>query len=158
MIKVLNVLTEKTPYLYDALESYPNALPARLSAEGFGRNRTVCLVMPRYDCTLKDYVQSTSLAERESTLLLSQLLEGVAHLVDNNEAHRDLKSNNVLLKLKSKSSPQLVITDFGCCLADESLDLQLPFESYHVDRGGNSALMAPEVWKTSYTRIPAFYI
>lgn len=39
----------------------------------------------------------------------------------------------------------MVITDFGCCLADERLGLKLPFPSWYVDRGGNTCLMAPEV-------------
>ena len=38
-----------------------------------------------------------------------------------------------------------MITDFGCCLADERVGLQLPFTSWYVDRGGNGCLMAPEV-------------
>lgn len=41
--------------------------------------------------------------------------------------------------------PWLVITDFGCCLADERIGLRLPFTSCYVDRGGNGCLMAPEV-------------
>lgn len=41
--------------------------------------------------------------------------------------------------------PWLVIADFGCCLADEHVGLQLPFTSWYVDRGGNGCLMAPEV-------------
>ena len=38
-----------------------------------------------------------------------------------------------------------MISDFGCCLADECVGLQLPFPSWYVDLGGNSSLMAPEV-------------
>ncbi len=101
--------------------------------------------MPKYDCTLRDYVENGSPSERGSALLLAQLLEGVAHLVDHKEAHRDLKSDNILLALNENNSPKLVITDFGCCLADRNLELKLPLESPHVDRGGNSAMMAPEV-------------
>ena len=41
--------------------------------------------------------------------------------------------------------PWLVITDFGCCLADANVGLRLPFTSPYVDRGGNGCLMAPEV-------------
>lgn len=40
---------------------------------------------------------------------------------------------------------RIVLTDFGCCLADKSVGLQLPFRSYDTERGGNAALMAPEV-------------
>lgn len=43
------------------------------------------------------------------------------------------------------SCPWLVISDFGCCLADERIGLQLPFTSWYVDLGGNGSLMAPEV-------------
>lgn len=38
-----------------------------------------------------------------------------------------------------------MITDFGCCLADKSLGLYLPYNSYDIDKGGNAALMAPEI-------------
>lgn len=60
-------------------------------------------------------------------------------------AHRDLKSDNLLLDLTEPDVPVLVITDFGCCLADKTHGLFLPFTSYDTDRGGNSALMAPEI-------------
>lgn len=40
--------------------------------------------------------------------------------------------------------PRLVITDFGCCLA-ENFGLKLPFNTWWVNRGGNGCLMAPEV-------------
>ena len=45
----------------------------------------------------------------------------------------------------SDGCPWLVIADFGCCLADDRVGLQLPFTSWYVDRGGNGCLMAPEV-------------
>lgn len=41
--------------------------------------------------------------------------------------------------------PSLVITDFGCCLADKRYGLYLPYNTHDVDKGGNAALMAPEV-------------
>ena len=143
VIKVLDVLVEDTPCPYDAAKSYPMALPKRMN--GAGRNKTLCLVMPKYSTTLRRYVAEGTQSEREKTLLLAQLLEGVAHLVDHDEAHRDLKSDNLLLDTTFNGTPKLVITDFGCCLCDKRLRLKLPFESDHVDRGGNSALMAPEV-------------
>lgn len=143
VIKVLDVLVEDTPCPYDATKSYPIALPKRMN--GAGRNKTLCLVMPKYSTTLRRYVDEGFRFEREKSLLFAQLLEGVAHLVDNDESHRDLKSDNLLIDTTAEGSPKLVITDFGCCLGDKRLRLKLPFESDHVDRGGNSALMAPEV-------------
>lgn len=60
---------------------------------------------------------------------------------------RDLKSDNILLDLSEESDncPSLVVTDFGCCLADKSHGLYLPFNTHDIDKGGNVALMAPEV-------------
>lgn len=37
------------------------------------------------------------------------------------------------------------MSDFGCALADKKTGLVVPFRSYDTDRGGNAALMAPEV-------------
>lgn len=60
---------------------------------------------------------------------------------------RDLKSDNILLDLSEKSDncPSLVVTDFGCCLADKNHGLYLPYNTHDIDKGGNVALMAPEV-------------
>jgi serine/threonine protein kinase len=71
---------------------------------------------------------------------------GVAHLGRNVIAHRDLKADNLLLDLSGGSDfPLLVITDFGCCLTDEGRGLRLPYSTSHISKGGNVALMAPEV-------------
>jgi PTEN induced putative kinase 1 len=61
--------------------------------------------------------------------------------------NRDLKSDNILLDISEESDncPTLVITDFGCCLADKNLGLYLPYNSHDIDKGGNAALMAPEI-------------
>lgn len=60
--------------------------------------------------------------------------------------YRDLKNDNILLDLsESDACPSLVITDFGCCLADSSLGLSMPYRTIDTDKGGNVALMAPEV-------------
>jgi serine/threonine protein kinase len=81
-------------------------------------------------------------------------------MVENEIAHRDLKSDNILIdramsydimgQEDTASSnyhfPHLVISDFGCCLADSKVGLKLPFTSFETDRGGNVALMAPEVY------------
>lgn len=56
-----------------------------------------------------------------------------------------LNPNSGSSVLFTAGCPWLVITDFGCCLADENIGLRLPFTSFYVDRGGNGCLMAPEV-------------
>lgn len=61
-------------------------------------------------------------------------------------AFRDLKTDNILVDLsEGEETPKIVLTDFGCCLADKSNGLQLPFRSIDTERGGNAALMSPEV-------------
>ena len=57
--------------------------------------------------------------------------------------YRDLKADNFLVK--QVSYPHIVITDFGLCLASKDAPLQLRYESYDVEIGGNVALLAPEL-------------
>lgn len=141
------VFTDRFPAIPGSLRMYPDALPARINPQGSGRNMSLFLVMKRYDMTLKHYLQNHDVGRRESILLLAQLLEGAAHMNAYSIAHRDLKSDNILLDLSEDGDncPSLVITDFGCCLADKSHGLYLPYSSHDIDKGGNAALMAPEV-------------
>ncbi|XP_028920714.1 serine/threonine-protein kinase PINK1, mitochondrial [Ornithorhynchus anatinus] len=145
VIRVLRAFTSAVPLLPGALADYPDVLPPRLHPSGLGHARTLFLVMKNYPCTLRQYLQASTPNPRLSTLMILQLLEGVDHLVQQGIAHRDLKSDNILVEFDSAGCPRLVITDFGCCLADENVGLQLPFTSWYVDRGGNGCLMAPEV-------------
>ncbi|XP_030624833.1 serine/threonine-protein kinase PINK1, mitochondrial [Chanos chanos] len=143
VIKVYRAFTAEVPLLPGAQEEYPDVLPARLNPTGMGNNRTLFLVMKNYPCTLRQYLQVHEPSWREGSLMVLQLLEGVDHLCKQGIAHRDLKSDNVLLEFDSVGCPRLVITDFGCCLAEKNL--KLPFNSRWVNRGGNACLMAPEV-------------
>lgn len=143
---VLHAFADNIPCLPDALTSYPAALP--FNNGGFARNRTMFFVMPRYSRTVQEYIASSGVLDpRVSTLLLLQLLEGIAHLVRYGVAHRDLKTDNLLLDESTDSGicPRLVIADFGCCLADKEWGLVLPFYTAEIDRGGNCNLMAPEI-------------
>lgn len=38
-----------------------------------------------------------------------------------------------------------MLSDFGCSLADKDHGLELPYTSHDLDKGGNTALMAPEI-------------
>lgn len=98
----------------------------------------------RYSHTLREYLSERNLSLRSSLLLFAQLLEGVVHMVQHGIAHRDLKSDNVLIEERGPNSAHLVISDFGCCLAEGS-GLKMPYLSDDMFRGGNRALMAPEV-------------
>ncbi|XP_037684239.1 serine/threonine-protein kinase PINK1, mitochondrial [Choloepus didactylus] len=145
IIRVFRAFTSSVPLLPGALVDYPDVLPPCLHPAGLGHGRTLFLVMKNYPCTLRQYLHVKTPSPRLATMMTLQLLEGVDHLVQQGIAHRDLKSDNILVELDAGGCPWLVITDFGCCLADESIGLQLPFTSWYVDRGGNGCLMAPEV-------------
>uniref|UniRef100_A0A3Q2P2W0 Serine/threonine-protein kinase PINK1, mitochondrial n=1 Tax=Fundulus heteroclitus TaxID=8078 RepID=A0A3Q2P2W0_FUNHE len=145
VIRVHRAFTADVPLLPGAQEEYPDVLPARLNPAGLGNNRTLFLVMKNYPCTLRQYLQVSAPGRRQGSLMVLQLLEGVDHLCRQGVAHRDLKSDNILLEFDPDGCPRLVITDFGCCLAQNDCGLQLPFNSMWVSRGGNASLMAPEV-------------
>ncbi|KAF7994698.1 hypothetical protein HCN44_004170 [Aphidius gifuensis] len=142
------VFADRVPMLPGSTKIYPDALPSRLNPEGSGRNMSLFLLMKRYDLTLKEYLNNHTINIRESILLFAQLLEGIAHMNTNGIAHRDLKTDNILLDTTDDTDncPSLSITDFGCCLADKNHGLYLPYNSHDVDKGGNAALMAPEVF------------
>ncbi|XP_076652857.1 PTEN-induced putative kinase 1 [Halictus rubicundus] len=147
IVAVYYAFADRVPALPGSFRMYPDALPARINPQGSGRNMSLFLLMKRYDITLKQYLADRNMNTRESILLLAQLLEGVAHMNAHGIAHRDLKSDNILLDLSEETDncPSLVITDFGCCLADKSHGLYLPYNTHDIDKGGNAALMAPEV-------------
>ena len=140
IVDILGVFVDQTPQLEGAHQLYPDALPIRLG--GFGRNMTLFIVEKRYDLTLKQYLSDNKMTTNTSTALLTQLLEAISFLVKRNISHRDLKTDNILLTVSHNSDiPWLVVTDFGSCLTS----LWLSFSSEEVCRGGNRALMAPEV-------------
>ncbi|GCC29061.1 hypothetical protein chiPu_0007498 [Chiloscyllium punctatum] len=145
IIQIVRAFVDNVPLLPGAWLEYPDVLPTRLNPHGLGHSRTLFLVMKSYPCTLQQYLQVCIPNKQCATVMILQLLEGVDHLVQHGIAHRDLKSDNILVEFDSGGCPRLVITDFGCCLAEESLGLKLPFTSNEVNRGGNICLMAPEI-------------
>ncbi|EDL13262.1 PTEN induced putative kinase 1, isoform CRA_c [Mus musculus] len=145
IIRVFRAFTSSVPLLPGALADYPDMLPPHYYPEGLGHGRTLFLVMKNYPCTLRQYLEEQTPSSRLATMMTLQLLEGVDHLVQQGIAHRDLKSDNILVEWDSDGCPWLVISDFGCCLADQHVGLRLPFNSSSVERGGNGSLMAPEV-------------
>ncbi|KAI4465831.1 serine/threonine protein kinase [Holotrichia oblita] len=145
IVAMFSVFTDYIPELKEAKGLYPAALPQRLYSEGEGRNMSLFLLMKRYNCSLQEYLAQDEVPGRTSILLLAQLLEGIAHLTAHGVAHRDLKSDNLLLDTTEESAPILVISDFGCCSADRSHGLHLPYTTFDMDKGGNAALMAPEI-------------
>lgn len=137
---------DQIPDLSRGSDLYPNALPARLNpTSGYGRNMSLFLLMKRYNSNLREYLDENELDMRSRVIIFAQLLESISHINSNGVAHRDLKSDNILIDSISDSLPILVLSDFGCCLADKKHGLRLPFTSYEIDKGGNVNLMAPEI-------------
>ncbi|XP_052280759.1 serine/threonine-protein kinase Pink1, mitochondrial-like [Dreissena polymorpha] len=136
IVTMWGLFVDQVPNLPDNVLNYPAALPQRIHAEGIGKNMTLFLVMKKYPTTLKDYLSVVNLTLRERLVLLTQLLEGVAHMGAHGITHRDMKCDNILLDID---------TGFGCCLADNTYGLVLPYTIDLIDRGGNTAVMAPEI-------------
>ncbi|CAG9767740.1 unnamed protein product [Ceutorhynchus assimilis] len=146
IVKILSVFTDFVPELEQCREMYPAALPKRIDPEGEGRNMSLFILMNRYQQNLHEFLNAPNqLTSRTSILILTQLLEAVVHMVAHNIAHRDLKSDNILLDSTNIENPLAVVSDFGCCLAEKSLDLTVPYTSFDIEKGGNTALMAPEI-------------
>ncbi|XP_033104660.1 serine/threonine-protein kinase pink-1, mitochondrial-like [Anneissia japonica] len=153
-LKHPNIVTLYTAFVDDEFpqldyihKHHPACLPSDLNPGcGLGRNMTLFVAMKRYDMNLKQYLHRFGgQSERVAMVMLAQLLEGVTYLVSQGIAHRDLKSDNILVEIHESGPCKLIITDFGCCLVQNDRSLYLPYTSSYVDRGGNSALMAPEI-------------
>lgn len=144
IIKLHTHFVGSTPVNEELLLTCPAAIP-RMHG-GHARNKTLFLVMPKYTCSLQVFLQSNRnrLSHEVRVLLFSQLLEAVAHLERSGVVHRDIKSDNILVNVKDGfDCPQLVLTDFGDCLYNNNM--MLSYESEYVHKGGNAALMAPEI-------------
>lgn len=145
IVDMQGIFVDHVPKIDNDEHRYPAALPTRLNPEnGLGRNKTLFLVMKKYDMTLKSFVSQTDVNLNTRCSLVAQLMEGIAHMTEHGVAHRDLKSDNILVDL-SNGEPKLVISDFGCCLAEPEYGLMIPYNTSNVDKGGNAALMPPEI-------------
>ncbi|CAG0896596.1 unnamed protein product [Cyprideis torosa] len=145
IVRMFCSFTDRVHLLDQAMVQYPGALPPRLNPKvGFGRNRTLYVVMQRYDSTLRDYLSEmgSKISDKVRLQLTAQLFEALLYLYRKGIAHRDIKSDNILLDL-SHVEPLLVLTDFGCALSGPNL--RIPFTTESIGRGGNVALMAPEI-------------
>jgi serine/threonine-protein kinase len=97
--------------------------------------------MKRYDLTLNEYLQLNQPNNHQRLILFAQLIEGLLYLNNHSIVHRDLKSDNLLI---CQSTGELVLADFGCALSHPP-DLKIPYQTDEISKGGNLALMAPEV-------------
>lgn len=84
--------------------AYPHPDSTGVKWEGkslWDANSGIFHVLTSYPCTLCQYLRDNSPDSRLSTMMILQLLEGVDHLVRHRIAHRDLKSDNILVEFDS---------------------------------------------------------
>ena len=141
VVRMYSCFVDSFPLLSEAHDYYPMAIPTNLSPDGYGRNKTLFIVMRRYDLTLNQYIHLHKPTHHTRLLLFAQLLEALLYLKRHSIVHRDLKSDNLLI---SSSTSELVLADFGCALYQPP-NLKVPYTTDEICKGGNLALMAPEV-------------
>merc|ERR1719369_2481310 len=78
------------PALSESMELYP---------QGFGRNMSLFVILKNYKYNLRRFLDEKcqNLPWRSSLIILTQILEGLVHLSTFKVAHRDLKSDNILI-------------------------------------------------------------
>ena len=154
---------DRMPILADAHLHYPEALPTiDMFGELSREPKTLFLVMKRcvlfcvsqswnwrlllqfsYRMTLREYLLTCSASKRARLGLIGQLFEALVFLDEMRVAHRDVKSDNVLVQFDDeRQTPQLVLSDFGCAIC---APLEIRFVDEFTDLGGNALLAAPEI-------------
>lgn len=141
IVRMYSCFLDFFPILNEAYVYYPMAIPTNLPADGYERNKTLFIVMRRYDLTLSEYIRVNKPNHHERLLLFAQLLEALLYLKRHSIVHRDLKSDNLLI---CSSTGELVLADFGCALYQPP-NLKVPYTNDAFDKYGNLALSAPEV-------------
>ncbi|CAF1593642.1 unnamed protein product [Adineta ricciae] len=141
VVRMYSCFVDSFPLLSEAHEYYPMAIPSSLSPDGYGRNKTLFIVMRKYDLTLSEYIRLNKPSHHERLVLFAQLLEALLYLKRHSIVHRDLKSDNLLI---CSSTGELVLADFGCALHYPP-NLKVPYATDEICKGGNLALMAPEI-------------
>ena len=104
----------------------------------FGKENTLYLEMPLYSCSLREYLSSVRLSESQVCWVLFQIVSAVHHIHSHDVVHRDIKLDNLLVKLE-RDCLKVVLTDFG--MAHDCLR-----SSGELNRKwGNPMLMPPEI-------------
>jgi serine/threonine protein kinase len=86
--------------------------------------------------------------ENEWNFISKNLISSVLHLNKNGICHRDLKYDNIFIKLINN---KIVLADFGCCVNFKEFgfdDLKLPYQIDGTSKGGAPAFLPPEIMKT----------
>jgi len=97
------------------------------------------------DGSLWDFISKRNrhknpLSEQECSIIMKQILEGIAYLHSVNLLHRDLKPANILMKSSQNIEHSIKIADFGLSTKIDSEPEYSPTE-----RCGTRSYMAPEL-------------
>lgn len=72
-------------------------------------------------------------------MILTQVLEALTHLSRHKVAHRDLKTDNILVQNTKEETISVVVSDFGCCWANKSYGFKCPYLTEDIDKGNKNA-------------------
>lgn len=85
----------------------------------------------------KLYRQTPALVEKEVSIIMKNILEGVNYIHERDYMHRDLKPENILLQ--SKRGYEVKIVDFGLSAMHKAMSYD-----EHNEKIGTLIYMAPE--------------
>jgi serine/threonine protein kinase len=84
--------------------------------------------------------------EDEWSFISKKLISSILHLNKNYICHRDLKYDNIFIKLKNF---KIVLADFGCCVNLKDFnDFKMPYQIDGISKGGAPVFLPPEIMKT----------
>lgn len=112
----------------------------------YPQNKAPCLIMELLDCSLRSYLNSIShgLSRRSQISISCDVANGLAYLHENKVIHRDLCSDNILIR--EEDIPVAKITDFGM---SRIFDMETMTHSISV-LGHRNGYLPPEGPSNSY--------
>ena len=86
------------------------------------------------------------MTERDRYKVVRDLTEGIEHMRQKRIVHRDLKLENIMVRLNQDKSKDYVITDFGlaCWIGEKEL---------LYERCGTPGYIAPEILKATRNKV-----
>lgn len=121
-------------------KSHPNLI--KVIGNGIvneGENKSVFYIMPLYDKTLRELINS-KISQANLDVYVMQLLDGVEFIHNSRAFHRDLKPENILY---DSSTDNLIISDLGIAHFEVD-DIYTSVETRLQDRLANFQYASPE--------------
>jgi serine/threonine protein kinase len=145
------------PNIICMLHSFTDNVHGRLPGWDFDPSlvagHTLVLVMPFHGRDLKTALKSARktaafLAPARAARIGKHMLQAVQHLKIHGVAHRDIKTDNILLNCPGTEEERAVLSDFGMCFdlrknRVRDFRVMLPYDGFR--RGGAPITISPEV-------------